>query len=503
VLLAVGAYHLTPSQYHCDDLTWLETTKRGFLAGWTEPHPFNHFRPTFFSWFWWLRHATSATPAVLGMAGLALQVILLAMVYLLARTWLSVRGAAVATAIMAIHPVRQSHWFWASTQIDALCLVFTVAALYAATRAIRPESSRGWYVALAAFTGLAAFAKETAFALPLAVLLLPSVGSRRRRFIAFSISGAVVLGAIVWSAVVLGGGGRAGSLVTSQGLQGALRYPIQLFLPLDWFGLSNRYADLLGYRGTWRLSWLIGLGLGALLAVAMWRRREERWTHLSFLLMVWAGLAWLASKANRSIGLGALGFSVLLGGYTERWSRDRWVVVMLAALCLLWVPRWSTYLEQWQVADRHSAALGRSIAELREESGADEHFVVLGLPYRIGEMAEPVAVGELDGCASSAFMTYFANPEQVAPRAELEYPILRLRTLEPGILGSCNRPFRVSGRQLSDAAVVSRGCDPSGQLTEVGIDLESLATEARLESCSGAVPLLWTDRGLVRLQAHE
>ncbi len=496
----VWAYHVFASEYHCDDLTWLKATDAGLLNGLASPHPFDHFRPTFYVWIWFLRALRLTSPAALGIAGMVLQLALLVLVYLFMREWMSTRGSGVVTAIVAIHPVRQSLWFWASTQIDALCLVFTVASLAVATKTLKLGSSPLRLLSVAGLTLLAALAKETAFALPLAILLLPTKTSVKARIPAVVASGVAVLVAVLWSAAVLDGSGRGGDLILHANLRALARYPVQLVLPLDWFGLSYRYVGTDGYRFVWRASWLIGLGLAGVFAVAVWLRRSEPWARLSVVFFCWAGLAWIASESDRSIGLGALAAAAMLGGFTERWSRRGSVAVLMLVLCIVWAPRWWVYLQQWRAADQHTVALDEALTEWRQNVEPDQHFVVIGLPYTIGEMAEPAAVYELDDCSSAATMALHANPNRRGPTGELSYPKLTIALNPPAMFGECTGGLFVDLQRLPDAIITERQCDPVGYLQGFSIDVKALAREARHKSCSGATPLLWTGSDLAPLE---
>ncbi len=496
VALFVGVYYLGPVEYHADDAKWLLAADAG-LSGLWEPHPFNHFRPVFYAWIAGLQALRLTSPEALGFAGILLQLVSIWLVHLLAREWLPVRDASIAAAIFAIHPVRQTHWFWTSGHIDALCLGFAIAALILASRSMKATASVPMLVGIALTTLAAALSKETAFALPLAILLIPNATTWRTRLLVTAFAALGVGLAAISSAFVLDGGGRAATLLTQPNLRIGVRYCLRLMMPFDWFRFSQLYTGQDEARGMWyALALLLTLGTNGVVLLLVWFRRREPWTRIGFVLMAWGAVAWLFHEGpggDRSIGVGAVGFAVILGGYAQGLS-DRWAVTAVVLLSFLWAPRWFDYAEEWRAVDEVDRSLTGALRRMRSNVGEDPEIVVLGLPFTVGETGEPIDVDDVDPRARRALPVFFASPEATAPTFDFTYPNLTLTVEPPGVFGACDDAISFRRGELSQETIIRRTCRGTNLLDSVVIDTERLQAEL-----GGAIPVVWTGTELLRL----
>ena len=159
-----------------DDLTFLDQVRtRSLWATLANPDPLgNYFRPLSRQVaFWLLSRAGGESPLVFHVAGWALWLLVLALLFALVRRVVGVRAAAVATAFLALHYAADVALLWASDLQDLLATACALAALM-----LHLGGRRGW--AAAAFA-LALLSKESAAVTPvLAVLLDRRAGERWR-----------------------------------------------------------------------------------------------------------------------------------------------------------------------------------------------------------------------------------------------------------------------------------------------------------------------------------
>lgn len=504
VFVFVLAYQVGSPRFHSDDLPWLEAVRDGLLGGLTSSDPYGHYRPTFHAWLWTLDALGLSTPTGLGLVGLVLEVGLVVLCYRLFRHFASPRTAAIGSVIVAMHPIRQDHWFWVCTQIDLLSLTLGVAALLLAVRAYRRRSLAA-LVGLAVTTMLSALAKETALLVPLVVLMLPVAEVPRvRRLAAFVASCLGGLAAVVATVVALRGiGGHTSNILSHPDFVRLIRFFVRMMAPFDWGAFWFRFQSTPSLTPWW-YPVVIGLsGIAALVYLGLaWRTRHHALTKLSLLLACWAGAIWLVHEPDRSLGIAAVGLGALvasaLGGASSRLVFGALLVILVA-----WTPRWLHAGATWRATDVYSANLEASLSEWREQTAPNRHLVALATAYEIDHIGQPQRVFELDPCASRVLMLYHApSVEPSAQMTSLERERIRLSTKPPTTLGACHAPAQIDGvmrEALPPGVTAERVCDALGGLESVEVDLGALRRSAIAASthCSDPLVLRWNGARLV------
>jgi hypothetical protein len=512
VFVMVMAYQLGPVRFHSDDRPWLAAAQNGLFDGFLSSDPYGHFRPTFHAWLWLLDLLGVSSAGGIGLASLLLQVLLVALVFGLFRSWVGTRAAAMGAAIVGIHPVRQDHWFWVSAQIDMLCLLFVVATLWLGVRALRSKPSVPTLVALAVTTLAGSLAKESALALPLAIFFLPVFNAGfRRRLLAATCSSVGASIAVIASVVVLSGiGGHTSKLLQNPDFVRLIRFFLRMLLPFDWGLLWYTFQTDARITALWPL---VALGLSAaaivVYAVAAWRTRQTPTTQLSVILATWAATIWAIHEPDWSLGIAAVSLAALLAGILDRAS-SRSGLILMVALCFLWGPRWWHCLREWRATDVHTAALEESLDDWRTRVPMDQHLVVLATPYKVGEVGQPERVFELDPCVSRIAEISHAHADSPAPSdVEVRDGVISVSTQWPASFGPCSRVIGIQGAVdgvLAKETVLDRTCDDAAQLITLVVDRSRLIVDAAAsgESCRGAIPLAWTRNGLVELsEPHD
>lgn len=507
VFVMIIAYQLGPVRFHSDDRPWLGAAQKGLLDGLVSADPYGHFRPTFHAWLWLMDLLGMSDTRAIGLTGLVLQFVLVALVFGLLRAWMGTRAAAFGAAIVAIHPLRQDHWFWVSAQIDLLCLIFVVATLWLGVRALGSKPTFTALVALALTTAVGSLAKESALALPLALFLLPvsNAGFRRRSLVAISSGLGASIAAIASVAVLNGVGGHTSNLLQNPDFLRLIRFPLRVILPFDWRLLWYTFQTDPKLTSFWPF---VALGLGAaaivVLSAIAWRTRQTPTTQLSVILAVWAAAIWAIHEPDWSLGIAAVSLAALLGGILDRASSRSGLILMIA-LCVLWGPRWWQCFQEWRATDVYTAHLEESLDDWRTRVPRHQHLVVLATPYEVGEVGQPERIFELDACASRIAGINHADADSPAPSdVEVRDGEISVSTKWPASFGHCSKTLKAKGAVgavLAKETVVERKCDHAGQLISLGVDHARLVVDAAAsrESCRGATPLVWTRNGLVEL----
>ena len=203
--------------------------------------PFEHYRPVFGTWLAGLSAIGINQPLPLAVAGFALALFSSALAFLILKAWLPPGVALIAATLFAVHPARESNYFWISAQIDGLALVLSLGTIVLFMR-FRIALSNLWLyrISIAGLTAAAVLTKESALALPIVLIFLPDSEQLRRRIQAAMASAIGALVACIIGFIVLHGSGRAGYLLTHIDIRRAITYPIHMIRPADTAGILMR-----------------------------------------------------------------------------------------------------------------------------------------------------------------------------------------------------------------------------------------------------------------------
>ncbi|MGB8332186.1 MAG: hypothetical protein WCE62_18830, partial [Polyangiales bacterium] len=476
VFLLVAAYHLGPVRFHSDDHPWIDAARGGLVSGLVSSDPYGHFRPVFHAWIWALDTLGVSSPAGFGFVGLGLQLVLIALTFAVFRAFVGSQGASVGAALVAIHPVRQDHWFWVCTQIDLLCLIFIMAALWLGVRFVRSPGSAVLLVALAAVTFAGALTKESALAIPFAVFLLPSSNANiRSRALAAGAAGLGALAAILATTAVLHGiGGHTRAMLQAPDYLRLLRFWLRMIVPFDWRALWYQFQTRQSLTPLWPV---LALGISGLAAaaygIAAWKTRRLATTWLSLVLAVWAAAIWSLHEPDRSLGIAAFSLAALLAGILQA-TPARTTVLVMVAFSALWAPRWWHCVTVWRATDEEGEHLEASLAEWRGRVRRDEQVVALGTPYEIADIGQPERIFELDHCASRVLeIDQAATDFAAAIYTPAPAGMIRVANNRQASFGSCQTKLEIQGAVegvLSDHAIPARTCNEIGMLTSVVVD---------------------------------
>jgi Flp pilus assembly protein TadD len=118
--------------FFADDYLFLDQVRqRSLPAALAAPDPLgNYFRPVSRAlWFWGLTALAGESPLAFHVANLALLLAVLALLFVLARGLLGVKGAAVASGFVALHHATDVPALWVSGSQDLLAVLGALAAL--------------------------------------------------------------------------------------------------------------------------------------------------------------------------------------------------------------------------------------------------------------------------------------------------------------------------------------------------------------------------------------
>jgi hypothetical protein len=360
------------------------------------------FRPLGYVSLRWSAAWAGVSPAAWHATGLALHAANSAMAYLLAaRLGLSRRAALLCAALFAIHGTRPEAVTWIAGRFDLLAAFFVLAALLLylrslagpAARALRIASfaatARALRIASFAATALALLSKESAFALPFLLLLMPRQDESRPRWRARAASlwpfFAIAALAFAYRWRLLGGIGGYRDSQTGAPLALAFGWPTckalavrmwtALFFPINW---SEEPA--------WWLKAAMLLYLSALLYIAATcaNRRPAR-LGLGFALIAalpaLQGLGFGSTlEGARLLYLPAFGFCLALAAALEGPGRSR--IAAAAAVLLFHFAALQHNLGQWaRVSD---LARTTAIDVARCNAPPQRKVTAYGIAARIG-----------------------------------------------------------------------------------------------------------------------
>ena len=238
ILMAAASLHWTVlrAPFFADDFLFLDQVRnRSLLGAVLSPDPIGNFmRPLSRQvYFWCLSRLGAEQPLVFHVAGLLLFLCAIALLHSIARRHIGGLGAAIASAIFALHYAADVPLLWASGAQDLLALVFSLAAIDLYAR------GRSTWAALACF--LALWCKETAIVTPLLAVIAdprPADGNRIRLRRAIPLALATAAWAALWFIARRAHGG-AGQVVRPD-LSSALAALAHLFQVT--FGLERGIA---------------------------------------------------------------------------------------------------------------------------------------------------------------------------------------------------------------------------------------------------------------------
>jgi arylsulfatase A-like enzyme len=150
------------------------TSLHGLLGIWSLPPipefiPMDQYQPLTYTLWWTERHLWGLDPRLYQLVSVALHTLNFLLVWrLLAR--IGVRGALVAAAIFALHPVHVESVAWIYEQKNPLSGAFFFLALHAYLN-YENERRRSWYLAALAFFAVALLSKASTVVLPAVILL--------------------------------------------------------------------------------------------------------------------------------------------------------------------------------------------------------------------------------------------------------------------------------------------------------------------------------------------
>lgn len=285
------------------------------------------------------------SPAPMGFAitGVALHLAAALLVLALAQRWLAAMAPAcprpafaalVCALVFALHPAQTEAVVYIAGRSSVLGGLATLAGLYAWERA-RDASSRGWLFAVIACLAAALAAREAAWTLPCALLLVEvarGAGIRdaiRRTmpvWIAFALLLALVLAVAANRRLVAGSLALRGPLDNLVAQVDAVAYLVTH--PL--LTLRLNFDPALAARSTMDVEWAVLLAaLAVLLLVAVMQLRHRAWLGFGIL---WFALALLPTHGplarldlvnDRQLYLAMVGPGLIAGVLLASWSWRR------------------------------------------------------------------------------------------------------------------------------------------------------------------------------------
>jgi len=156
-----------------DDVVFENTLLRsahGLWTLWTNPGAFTHYFPLSYSSFWIDYHLWGTQPFGYHLVNLLFHAANAVLLYLLLRR-IGLRGAWLAAALFAIHPVQSASVAWVVERKNLLCGLFYLSAFHAWLSFERAPRRPRYALVLALFV-LAMLGKTIAVTFPVALVLL-------------------------------------------------------------------------------------------------------------------------------------------------------------------------------------------------------------------------------------------------------------------------------------------------------------------------------------------
>ena len=216
--------------FFADDYFFLDQVRgRSLLPALVSQDPLGNFvRPVGRQLYFWLITATGASPVAAHAVNLALFLLILVLLYAIARRLASFRAAVVAAGILALHYAADIPVRWASGSQDLLATAGGLASLWLFLH--------GWRAASAGSLLLALLSKETVVLTPVVAALAarrPGEPWRRTASRAWPLFAVVVLWALFWFATMRPSG--MGKLsVGPLSLVAALAHLPQVLVGAEW-----------------------------------------------------------------------------------------------------------------------------------------------------------------------------------------------------------------------------------------------------------------------------
>jgi|GEM_PF-4425505 len=400
-LLFLGVlYHAIMADFWSpDDEDWLNFVGQGIRPVWTSGNPWNFFRPSFGIWMYFLNAVLPRQPAYYTLAGLLPILITWLAGRSLFNQWMDEKKAGLAAVLLTLHPIRHSHYFWTSAQIDSWCLAMMMMTLALALRTDRAERQYGALrCAMLLLMSMVSFwFKEIALLLIPLVLLLPSrlqLGAKIKTVLCISTGLAI---SVTSSMMVLGGLGQSGSKLAGMHLRRLLAYPIQIVLPIDQHALIMNARTPGSYLPLILLAAVIAVGAG-LIAYQLVKKRES-WLIAGLILLAAGGCVCMVDPDHRGLGLGAAGFSLLFVGalYHFPWPRMKWFNrSALVLLICCWAAVWCRAESVWRGSKQYNKKMIDLLQSTRDKIGPDRIIVQLVGLGKINNMAIPEKIFTLD-----------------------------------------------------------------------------------------------------------
>jgi len=501
-LAGLAARHAAGQSVHsADGPSWLEFARRGMAVVWSEPSPFEHFRPVFGSWLWGLDLLGASTPSAWLLAGVALSCLAAGAAAWTFRALLPAPQALLAATVLFIHPARHEQIFWSSAQIDTLCLAISLACLGVVLRRPGdgaggvPRSSFAGLMLLALLTALAVLTKEIALLLPVLIAVLPAGASRRERMTEAAASGAGAFCAVLAAGRVMGGAGRSRLILTHAGGLTVLQYPLRLLWPA---AEGVRTPDPAYWSGWRALAPALVATAALILGVSLiWKHHGGRgWVRVGIFLIAASWLVWGVTPNDRGLGLGCAGAALLFAGGLGAVKTGRSAVPAMALLVVAgsWSLLWAGRERLWSESSRLDAQTAVALGNWRLEAEPSRLLVVVGRVMSFGAGTHLFNLRELDPCAMTVLGVAGAPPV-AAPSVHREGGSGRLRvTAAPGsVLAWHCTPIAGSG-------VVEVECDATGFARRALVDPALLDGRLLPRSCGPLDVRRWDGESFVPIE---
>ncbi|MBI1797873.1 MAG: hypothetical protein HYR74_12585 [Candidatus Eisenbacteria bacterium] len=314
--------------FFADDFLFLETVRgRGLFAALAAPDPIgNFFRPVGRQlYFWLIGHASHESPLVFHAANLALFLVVVALVFAIARRLAGTTAAAFAAGFIALHyaadvPVR---WVSGSQELIAAAGALGAIALTLAGRRF----------AAAAALLIALLSKESVALTPVIAMVAarePGEPWRRSATRVWPLAVAVAVWAALWIATLSRRPALGGSLgLEPWGAVAVLAHLMHVAIGLEWRGALQAVG-----RAVPPFLPLIPIAIALIVVGRAPRSADRRGVYTTALVWALAGVAPLVAVASfwsAYFYLFALcGVALGLGALVARWPR--WAAVALLAL---------------------------------------------------------------------------------------------------------------------------------------------------------------------------
>lgn len=244
------------------------------------PH---YYRPVFLLWFRLLYVALGAPSSIWHLPSILAHVVTTACVFVLIRRLVAdFKGAALAAALFAIHPINAEPVAWVSAAGEPLLTIFLVLSVFCYAQRRGPLS-----LSSIVFAALAMFTKEAGIVAPALILAYEWTQSSLKNAVVAALPYALpALLYIAFRTVALGG-------------------PMKVAGPISLAAMVLTCPRLLSLYAR-HLVWPVHLGLGYDVPV------ETAFWPLLLLLVVIAGLGWLLRGSSANIRFGAAWFAITL-----------------------------------------------------------------------------------------------------------------------------------------------------------------------------------------------